>query len=44
MEFYDVGAKKRFNTEKFRMTTKDGRHFAVAKSPFGNYECWRVTK
>jgi len=42
MEFYDVKTKKKFKTDKFKVVTKSGRNFAVAKSPAGTHECWRV--
>lgn len=42
IEFYDVKSKKKFKTASYRVVTKDGRSFAVAKSPTGTHECWRV--
>jgi len=42
IEFYDVAAKKKFKTSEFRIVQKKGRFFAVAKSPTGKYECWKV--
>ena len=42
MEFYDVKSKKKFKTGEFRIEEKKGRCFAVAKSPSGTHECWRV--
>ena len=42
MEFYDVKSKKKFATTEFRVTEKKGRFFAIAKSPSGTHECWRV--
>ena len=42
LEFYDVKTKDKFKTTKFRVEERKGRFFAVAKSPTGTYECWRV--
>jgi len=42
MEFYDVKSKKKFKTSTFIVKEKNGRYFAVAKSPTGTHECWRV--
>lgn len=42
IEFYDVKAKNKFKTEKFDIREKKGRFFAVAKSPTGPHECWRI--
>ena len=42
MDFYDVKSKKKFKTDTFRVVEKKGRCFAVAKSPSGTHECWRV--
>ena len=42
MEFYDVKTKKKFKATEFRLVQKKGRNFAVAKSPEGTHECWRV--
>ncbi|MBI5002009.1 hypothetical protein HZC31_01340 [Candidatus Woesearchaeota archaeon] len=41
-EFYDVKSKKKFKTDKYRLVTKSGRNFIVAKSECGPHECWRV--
>ncbi len=41
-EFYDVKTKKKFKTDKYRLVTKSGRNFIVAKSESGPHECWRV--
>jgi len=35
LKFYDVRAKKKFETDKFKVQTKSGRRFAVATSPSG---------
>jgi hypothetical protein len=42
MEFFDVKTKKKFKTSEFKVVQKGGRTFAVAKSPAGSHECWRV--
>jgi hypothetical protein len=42
MEFFDVKTKNKFKTSEFRIEEKKGRFFAVAKSPSGSHECWRV--
>ena len=42
IEFYDVKTKSKFKTEEFRVEEKKGRFFAVAKSPSGSHECWKV--
>ena len=42
IEFYDVKAKSKFKTDKFKVEERKGRFFAVAKSPNGDHECWRV--
>jgi hypothetical protein len=42
MEFYDVKTKGKFSTEDYKIVEKGGRNFAVAKSPHGTHECWRV--
>ncbi len=42
MDFYDVNSKKKFKTGDFKITERKGRFFAVAKSPSGTHECWRV--
>lgn len=42
LEFYDVKTKKKFKTENFRIEERKGRFFAVAKSPTGSHECWRI--
>lgn len=40
--FYDVKSKKKFTTSSYRIVKKGNRYFAVAKSPTGTHECWRV--
>jgi len=42
LSFYDVKSKKKFETEQYSVKEKSGRFFAVAKSPTGTHECWRV--
>ncbi len=42
LSFYDVKTKGKFNTTEYKVQEKSGRYFAVAKSPKGTHECWRV--
>lgn len=42
IEFFDVKSKSKFKTGDFRVEQRKGRFFAVAKSPTGTHECWRV--
>ncbi len=42
VSFYDVKTKKKFETDSYSIKEKSGRFFAVAKSPAGTHECWRV--
>ena len=42
MEFFDVKTKDKFKTTEFRIEEKKGRFFAVAKSPSGTHQCWKV--
>ncbi len=42
VEFYDVKTKAKFKTTEYNIVDKGGRFFAVAKSPSGPHECWRV--
>jgi hypothetical protein len=42
MSFYDVKSKAKFETDSYEVREKNGRHFAVTKSPNGPHECWRV--
>ena len=42
IDFYDVKTKSKFSTDTYRVVEKSGRFFAVAKSPAGTHECWRV--
>ncbi len=42
LSFFDVKAKKKFSTSKFRFVIKKGRKFAIAKSPFTGIEAHRI--
>lgn len=46
LEFYDVKARKKFKTSKYRITSRmvkgNKRFFAVAISPKTKIEAWRV--
>ncbi len=42
MDFFDVKTKNKFQTDNYRIVERGGRFFAVAKSPAGTHECWRV--
>lgn len=42
LSFYDVKTKGKFETTEYKVQEKSGRFFAVAKSPKGEHECWRV--
>ncbi|MCB9746974.1 MAG: hypothetical protein H6755_01035 [Candidatus Omnitrophica bacterium] len=42
LSFYDVKTKSKFTTTEYSVKEKSGRFFAVAKSPKGTHECWRV--
>lgn len=42
VEFFDVKAKTKFKTTKYDIREKGGRFFAVAKSPTGKHECWKI--
>ena len=35
LTFYDLKAKKKFTTTKYKTMSKNGRKFAVAKAPSG---------
>lgn len=35
LNFYDLRAKKKFTTDKYKIVVKKGRRFAVAKAPSG---------
>jgi hypothetical protein len=44
LQFYDVKSKKKVSIplSEVRYEERSGRGFAVAKSPTGDYDCWRV--
>lgn len=46
LSFYDVKAKKKFNSQSYKVVTKNVRgskkKYAVAKSPYNDFEAWRV--
>lgn len=42
ISFFDVKSKKKFETDTYEVREKNGRFFAVTKSPAGTHECWRV--
>lgn len=42
LSFYDVKTKSKFKCSEYQVKQKAGRFFAVAKSPKGTHECWRV--
>jgi hypothetical protein len=46
LEFYDVKSRSKFKTMDWRIETKmskgQTRFFAVAKSPMGTHEAWRI--
>jgi hypothetical protein len=35
LKFFDLRKKKSFVTDKYKLVTKSGRNFAVAKAPSG---------
>ncbi len=35
LKFFDLKAKKPFETDEFELTTRSGRRFAVAEAPSG---------
>lgn len=41
LKFYDLKAKKSFQTDKYAERMKSGRRFAVASTPTGG-TAWRV--
>lgn len=41
LKFFDLKRKKPFTTDKFKIVTKSGRKFAVAKAPSG-VESYRI--
>ena len=42
LSFYDVKSKSKFSSSEYEVREKNGRFFAVTKSPAGTHECWRV--
>jgi len=42
IEFFDVKEKNKFKTSKYEIKEKNGRFFAVTKSPKGTHECWKI--
>jgi hypothetical protein len=42
LSFYDVKSKSKFESNKYDIREKNNRYFAVAKSPNGPHEAWRV--
>jgi len=41
LKFYDLIAKKAFESENYKVVLKNGRKFAIAKSPSGK-DSWRL--
>lgn len=41
LKFYDLKKRKAFTTDVYKVRTKKGRHFAVAKAP-SKIEAWRI--
>jgi len=41
LSFYDLRAKKKFMSDKYKMVERKGRKFAVCQSPSGS-ESWRI--
>jgi len=41
LNFYDLKAKKKFKTTKYKVVVKKKRRFAVAKAPSG-INSWRI--
>lgn len=41
LSFYDVKGKKKFKSSKYKVVTKKGRKFAIAKAPTG-IDAWRI--
>ena len=42
LKFYDVKAKKKFTSDKYKVVNKKGRRFAVAVSPITKIKSWRT--
>jgi len=43
LKFYDLKTRKPFVTSNYKIVTKKGRRFAIAKAPSGA-ESWRIIK
>jgi len=41
LQFYDVKGKRKFKTDKYKITVKKGRRYAVADAPSG-IKAWRI--
>lgn len=41
LNFYDLKAKKKFESNKYKIVVKKGRSFAVTKAPSG-CQSWRI--
>ncbi len=41
LSFYDLKAKKKFKTDKYKIVVRKKRRFAVAKAPSG-IPSWRI--
>lgn len=41
LSFFDLKSKKKFTSSNYKLVTKSGRHFAVAKAPSG-VQSWRI--
>jgi hypothetical protein len=46
LEFYDVKSRSKFTSSEWRIEQKQSKsrmqYFAVAKSPTGTHEAWRI--
>jgi hypothetical protein len=42
LSFYDLVAKKKFNSSSYHKEKRGKRNFAVAKSPYTKKDCWRA--
>lgn len=41
LNFYDLKSRKKFSTNKYEITVRKGRRFAVADAPSG-IKSWRI--
>jgi len=41
LKFYDLRAREPFYSDEYQIRVKNGRRFAIAKSPKGT-EAWRI--